>query len=180
MTIDNVFWNVPFAWVGDITVGTAELSNADGKAITFLVFNESGVEVDRVESIVEDGTALFTFTPVSAGSFTFSARCEGETGTSPALTVLVRIPPPQAIFEVVPTSIRKGQSATLNWNTENAQAVFLSGFGNVTLDGSQVVRPNKTTIYTLTVTGLDGTILTKTVSLRVTLRSNSTLVADPK
>jgi len=71
------------------------------------------------------------------------------------------LPPPQpkpvsATLSASPTSIQKGQSATLTWNTENATDITLNG-AKVDPSGSQSVSPNKSTDYLLVAGGLGGT-----------------------
>jgi peptidoglycan-associated lipoprotein len=82
-------------------------------------------------------------------------------------------PPPPAApavsidsFTVEPTSIERGQSATLRWSVANASGVSIDqGVGTVQANGSQQVSPNNSTTYTLTATGTLGA--TRTVTLNV-------------
>jgi len=81
-----------------------------------------------------------------------------------------RVQPPARIteFHTQPETIQPGQSATLIWATENPNAVSISPeVGKVTPRGSRPVSPNATTIYTLTVTGPNNTVLTKEVTVTV-------------
>jgi len=68
-------------------------------------------------------------------------------------------PPPKAptaTLSANPTSIQRGQSATLSWNTENATDVALDG-NKVDANGQQTVSPTETTTYHLTAKGAGGT-----------------------
>ncbi len=65
------------------------------------------------------------------------------------------------------SSINFGSSATLYWDTNNCNSVYLSGFGNVNSDGSRVVYPNGTTNYTLTAHGQNGGNQIRTVQVNV-------------
>lgn len=68
-------------------------------------------------------------------------------------------PPPKAptaTLSASPTSIQRGQSATLNWNTENATDVALDG-NKVDASGQQNVSPAETTTYHLAAKGPGGT-----------------------
>jgi hypothetical protein len=81
-----------------------------------------------------------------------------------------RVQPPARIteFRTQPVNIQPGQSATLIWATENPNAVSISPeVGKVTPRGSRPVSPRATTIYTLTVTGPNNTMLTKEVTVTV-------------
>ncbi|MBI3680105.1 MAG: OmpA family protein [Acidobacteria bacterium] len=83
-------------------------------------------------------------------------------------------PPPPAArpvissFTVEPSTIERGQSATLRWSSQNATAGTIQpGIGNVQASGNRQVSPPSTTTYTLRVTGAGGEA-TQSVTLRVT------------
>lgn len=68
-------------------------------------------------------------------------------------------PPPKAptaTLSANPTSIQRGQSATLTWSTEAATDIALDG-NKVDASGSQTVSPTETTTYHLTAKGAGGT-----------------------
>jgi peptidoglycan-associated lipoprotein len=80
-------------------------------------------------------------------------------------------PPPQptASLTVNPGTIDKGQSATLTWQTSNANDVSIdNGIGAVQPNGSQQVSPSDSTTYTLTAKGDGGT---QTATARVTVNA---------
>ncbi len=67
---------------------------------------------------------------------------------------------PTARLSAEPTSIQRGQSATLTW-TVGGQATTISinqGIGTVQASGSQRVQPTDSTTYTITATGPGGTV----------------------
>ncbi len=66
-------------------------------------------------------------------------------------------PSPTASISVEPTSIEKGQSATLSWQTSNATDVSIDGIGAVQPSGTQQVSPADSTTYHLTAKGAGGT-----------------------
>ena len=71
-------------------------------------------------------------------------------------------------FKATPGSIQPGQSVNLIWLTENPTAVTIEpGVGKVTARGNRQVTPAATTTYTLTVTGPNNALLTKTVTVTV-------------
>jgi hypothetical protein len=81
-----------------------------------------------------------------------------------------RVQPPARIsdFHAQPESIQAGQSAILIWATENPNNTTISPeIGRVTPRGSRQVAPKATTIYTLTVTGPNNTVLTKEVTVTI-------------
>jgi hypothetical protein len=60
------------------------------------------------------------------------------------------IPAPGIVFfRTSASSISRGQSATLSWQTEGATAVHIEGIGRVELSGSMQVRPSRTATYIL-------------------------------
>jgi len=81
-----------------------------------------------------------------------------------------RVQPPARIsdFRAQPATIQPGQSATLIWATENPNAITISPeIGRVIPRGSRQVTPKVTTVYTLTVTGPNNTVVTKEVTVNV-------------
>jgi hypothetical protein len=71
-------------------------------------------------------------------------------------------------FSVTPESIQPGQSVNLVWLTENPSAVTIEpGVGKVIARGNKQVTPAATTTYTLTITGPNNALLTKTVTVTV-------------
>lgn len=80
-------------------------------------------------------------------------------------------PPPKptiSSFTVEPSTIERGQSATLRWSTSNADTVSIDqGIGTVAASGSRTVSPSTTTTYRLTASGPGGQV-SESVTLRVT------------
>jgi peptidoglycan-associated lipoprotein len=72
-------------------------------------------------------------------------------------------------FSAEPSTIERGQAATLNWavSGETTSIAITPGIGNVAASGTRQVYPNTTTSYTLTATGPGGTA-TQNVSVSVT------------
>ena len=70
-------------------------------------------------------------------------------------------------FKAEPSSIKPGESTTLTWAVENPRTTTIEPtIGRATPRGVLKVTPKATTTYTLTVTGVNGT-LTKTVTVNV-------------
>lgn len=88
----------------------------------------------------------------------------------PAPPPVVKTPPPEvkpvtATLSANPTSIERGQQATLTWSTENATDVTIQG-QKVDPSGSQSVSPTQSTDYHLVAQGPGGT---KEATARVTV-----------
>ena len=94
---------------------------------------------------------------LAAAIFTFG--CGGKKVT-PAPTPPP--PPPAAATPTVtlqasPSSVNKGDSATLTWNSTDATKLTIAPeVGDVTAQGSTKVTPTATTTYTITATGPGG------------------------
>lgn len=66
-------------------------------------------------------------------------------------------------FDASPVNIMRGEASNLNWTTENADTVTISGLGNVPVNGSRAVNPTQTTSYVLTATGRSGSVTSTAV-----------------
>ncbi len=80
-------------------------------------------------------------------------------------------PPPSAVrinsFTAEPSSIERGQSATLRWTVANATDISIDqSLGTVAANGSRQVFPANSTTYTLTARGASGTD-TRSVTVEV-------------
>ncbi len=64
---------------------------------------------------------------------------------------------PTASLTANPSTIEKGQSTTLTWETQNATDVSIDGIGGVQPNGSQSVSPTDSTTYHLVAKGAGGT-----------------------
>ncbi len=74
-------------------------------------------------------------------------------------------------FSAQPANIQPGHLTTLKWSVRDGeQATIQPGLGNVALTGQQQVRPNQTTIYSLTASGGGKTSNAKT-TVTVLLKS---------
>ncbi|PYT82891.1 MAG: peptidoglycan-associated lipoprotein Pal [Acidobacteria bacterium] len=64
---------------------------------------------------------------------------------------------PTVTLQANPTTIDKGQSSTLTWNSTDATELSIEpGVGTVTAQGSTKVSPTDSTTYTITATGPGG------------------------
>ena len=81
-------------------------------------------------------------------------------------------------FSAQPASIQPGQPVTLIWAAENPNATAIDQeIGRVTARGSRQVFPTATTSYTLTVTGPNNAMLTRSVT--VTVSGAKAITATP-
>jgi len=74
---------------------------------------------------------------------------------SPAATAATASP--VADLTVTPSTVERGQSAELRWNTQNASSVNIDDLGSVPATGSRRITPGDSTTYRLTAKGDGGT-----------------------
>ncbi len=79
--------------------------------------------------------------------------------TTASVAVVVETPLPSFLrCQVTPANIFEGESASIAWETRNADQVTLTGFGSVPLSGSQAVSPKQNTTFVLTASNPKGSI----------------------
>ena len=141
-----------FGSYGGTTVLSWSTTNADTVSIDQGI---GGVSVNGSRQEAVSSTKTFT---LNATNDDGSVECTAK--------VMVADPGPQPItceanvdFRAQPSSINRGNSTNLKWNTTNITAVEINqGIGTVAVDGEFTVSPNNTTTYTLTATDGDTTI----------------------
>lgn len=148
----GIFWNgtggtVTLNWN---TVNTSSVTIDQGVG----TFNQS---VGSTQTQVLAGTNPLpykqTFTLTAYGADGKKAHCSTDVYVKEKPVTHV---PTCDAFSANPTTIVRGSSSTLTWSTTNATAVYINnGIGQVADDGTKVVSPLETTIYTLTVVGTD-------------------------
>jgi phospholipase C len=144
-------------------------TNATSVAITPAVLG------DDVTSVALSGTAAVS--PTASTTYTATATgAGGVTATAVATVNLLGV-----TLVASPTTVGPGQTASLTWTSANAASVSIDqGIGVVGLNGSQIVSPAATTIYTITATNGSATATaTATVNapLAVTLKASPANIA---
>ena len=105
----------------------------------------------------------------------------GDPGASVSMQItgiMAPVTPPQiTVFTAEPATIKRGESATLTWQTAHADSCMIEpGIGAVDPSGSVSVAPTETTVYTLTAEGA-GDPATATVTVTI---ENSAPTAEPQ
>lgn len=106
-----------------------------------------------------------TLVITALGLMLLAAGCKKKT-TPPPPPPPPPAPAPTATLTAEPSSIERGQSVTLSWNTEYADEVTLEPLGKVGSRGEQTIFPESSTTYRLVATGKGGT---KEATARVTV-----------
>ena len=113
-------------------------------------------------------TPKFTVIGLAIALAVFGGGCKKKVAATPPPAPVVTPPPPVATptpsaptvtqFTAEPTSIQRGQSATLRWEVSgSATNVSIDqGVGTVPNTGNRRVSPSDSTTYTLTATGPGG------------------------
>jgi hypothetical protein len=101
--------------------------------------------------------------PASQGAAPQGGAAQGGAPQAPrpttAYTVAGTLPARIMEFKVEPATIKPGESATLTWAVENPRSIAIEPtIGRAAARGVMKVTPTATTTYTLTVTGVDGTL----------------------
>jgi hypothetical protein len=138
-----------------VTVDYAQINLSETSILTWDSTNANEVTIDGAPVPVDGSLSV---TPTSTTTYRLVAI--GEAGSVQAeITVTVNAPPqaPAVSFNANHSSVQRGQSAMLTWDSTNADTVSING-SSVSVDGSMSVTPVATTTYNLTATGPGGTV----------------------
>jgi len=148
--------------VGDTSILSWDVRNA-GK-VTLTNGGDGG-------STEVQGTGSLTVSPTKTTVYTLTAFNASGESTIASVTVTVKPPLPGIkSFQATPPEIGLGDSSTLSWSTESAARVTLTNGtsdAQVAANGTQVVKPNATTTYTLTACNAAGECATASVTVTV-------------
>jgi hypothetical protein len=166
---------------GTVTLDASQSFDPDGDAVTFSWVQTEGEPVD----LSSNSTAIVNFTGVAGNSYAFEVTVTDPLGSSAlgrTRIVMEAAPPPEpddaviTTFFISPATIDLGEFASLNWSTEYAETVMISGIGQVSASGTLLVSPDETTEYTLTATNPTSQA-TQTATLTV---NQPVVVPDPE
>jgi hypothetical protein len=139
-------------------------------------YGRPGAQVKKKKPINRVNLALILIAIiVIIGGVAYAATSlfpSGKTGVPPEEetpeTVAAPAKPPDISFSVSPTTIRRGQSATLTWNVIGATNISIDqGVGTVSANGTKSVIPTQdNTTYVLTATN-ETAYMTKSVTVTI-------------
>ncbi len=123
----------------------------------------------KPELTIPDGASDQIVRPLDVGEVDYTLTATNA-GGSDSKVVKVTVGDINVLFKVDPPSIAKGDRATLTWSAPGAASIAIQP-GDPVAPGevSRTVQPDKTTEYTLTVTGPDGNAIQKKVTVTVGL-----------
>ncbi|CAM2066507.1 BACON domain-containing protein [Sulfidibacter corallicola] len=129
-----------------------------------------------------DSSASRSVSPDATTTYQLTATNEfGTARQSVTVTVSSAGAPVVNNFSVTPSQIAEGESATLAWDIDNADAVDIdNGIGRVDSQGSVIVSPTETTEYTLLASNQDDEVLVKTTLLVASKPRINSFTANPE
>jgi len=144
---------------GQVTLDGSASFDPDEDPITFRWTQVAGPAV----SLSGADTATATFTAVKGASYGFHLEVADDRNGKGVdrVTVTTKDGTSEPSFlrcQVTPANVVEGETATIAWETRNADELTLSGFGDVPLSGSQMINPTSSATYTLTATNSFGTL----------------------
>ena len=141
--------------------------------------NAQSVTVDNVNGPLEL-TGYRDITINKTTTFTTSAfNADGKVDTR-TIKIIVFYPSfPTGDLTISPNTITQGASSTLSWTTTAAETVSIgNNIGPVAANGSILVSPASTTVYTLTAKNITGiTLISNTLTVNPTTTTTTTTVA---
>ncbi|HEY3307157.1 MAG TPA: OmpA family protein [Desulfuromonadaceae bacterium] len=163
----------PVAPTSSLDVAPGSITKGETATLSWTSQNATNCEISpNIGSVKPQGR--MSITPSS--DTTYNLSCSGQGGTSKSSTnIAVAAPPvpkapaPTSSLSVNPPSITKGESATLNWTSQNASKCAIQPvIGSVQPQGSMSITPADNTSYTLTCEGAGG-VATSAANVAVTV-----------
>jgi hypothetical protein len=181
-TSTNIVTNRSLPLVTSFNVSPPVITVGQTASLVWNVVGATSVTINQgIGTVPASGSQ--DITPTSTSTYTLIADNSYGTATAMvAITVNPISPPPvSASFNVTPSIITPGQSATLQWNVTGADTVRIDpGIGSVPVSGSEQISPATTTTYILTATNAAGIITdSTTLSVSTYLPSDSTYFTYP-
>ena len=161
--------NYPTFYVDFVSPGRFRETEGSETSTGSYTYRNTGSNTGTLTLNYDDGdrcTVSLTFDSTTAGtaSYTCNDGSSGEYNWQ-----LVETPQLQVTMSASPTSIERGQSATLRWSSTNAvSATITPGIGTVPTSGSRSVSPTSTTTYRITVRDADRQTASDTATVTIT------------
>ena len=148
------------------TASPETVQSGEPVTIVWEVQNATEVEISGVGKVdATSGTSTVTLSETT--TFTLIAR-NPKRDVSQSVVVTVLTPQPRIRqFTATPRRVAKGETATLVWETEDADRVSITGIGSVAPNGTATVTVNEATTYVLTAANDHGEVSTS-VAVTVT------------
>ncbi|MCS7026151.1 MAG: OmpA family protein [Bryobacteraceae bacterium] len=140
---------IPQVRVVRFAASPQQIRAGQSSSLIWTVENADEVSIDSIGR-VDARSGSVSVSPQQTTTYRLTAR-NRSSEVNETVTVVVEQPSVRVLFFTAsPLTLAAGQSATLSWQTENADTVEISGLGAVAQSGTVSVSPSQTTSYTLT------------------------------
>ncbi|OEU72376.1 MAG: hypothetical protein BA869_02235 [Desulfuromonadales bacterium C00003107] len=139
----------------EISADPETISPGGSSTLTWTSSNADSALIDNgIGTVDVNGTIVVS--PTETTTYTITVSGPGGNATANAKVTLID-PLPFVEISADPEIIQSGESSVLTWSTANATSVTIdNGIGNVEVNGSIPVSPDKMTTYTITAAGHGG------------------------
>jgi hypothetical protein len=154
------------------TATPPSIQAGQSSTLAWNVLNADSITITSIGTVQASASA--SVSPQVTTTYTLTAKNSTNTATATA-TVTVGSAATKVLFcYATPTNIMAGETATINYGTQNADSVTITPQpGKVpNTSGSVTVTPSQTTTYTVTATGSGGTT-TDSCSVTVTIAAGT-------
>ena len=151
-----------------LTARPGSIRRGESAVLQWSSTNAASVSIDQGIGAVEaSGTRRVS--PTSTTTYRVTATSAGGQTAADSVTVTVTVPPPTVSLTARPDSIRRGESAVLQWSSTNAASISIDqGIGAVEASGTRRVSPTAATTYRVTATSADGQTAADSATVTVT------------
>ncbi len=141
----------------NISISPATIQQGQSATLTWSSTNAQSAAITGLGTVEPSGTK--TVNPNT--TTTYGLKVTGPGGSAEASTTLTVTPKPllpRVVIRANPRNIKAGDSAVIEWESENATEVRVEpGIGQVSASGRRTVSPRDTTTYTAYARGPGGT-----------------------
>jgi OmpA-OmpF porin, OOP family len=164
----------PPAPTSSLDVAPGSITKGDTATLSWTSQNATNCDINPgIGSVQPQGSMSVT----PAADTVYRLSCSGPGGTAKSTAnIAVSAPPapkalpaPTSSLSVTPGSVKQGESATLNWTSQNASKCDIQpAIGAVQPQGSMSITPANNTAYTLTCEGAGG-VATSAANVAITV-----------
>ena len=149
----------------NLTANPSSITRGQSSTLSWNSQNATSCSLSNVGSVSTSGSR--SVSPYSTTTYTIT--CYNNNGNSAFDSVTVNVnnaQSPSVDLSANPSSITRGQSSTLIWNSQNAEYCS-SNWGGSNTSGSRSVSPYSTTTYTITCYNNEGASASDTATVSV-------------
>ncbi|ETR72400.1 MAG: hypothetical protein OMM_01758 [Candidatus Magnetoglobus multicellularis str. Araruama] len=148
-----------------IEADPTQIHSGDPTTLSWKTYNATRVWIEPDIGEVELSGSLTIFPEITTTYVIHAAQNGHESMDSVTVNVISEIP--IVIFAADPMTIKRHETATLSWETHNAETIEIDqGIGLVSKSGSIAVTPLETTTYSIIATGPGG-VASESVTVNV-------------